>query len=177
MPVTPARRPAARAAAVAAYFDQSYPPSLWAGVAATGAVAGTPGTFTPQGASLPATGNPGMLTLMADPVTAWPAGSYVVAGDGTEWYWDGEAWAQGRAPVAAPAPTGVTAGTPGAFTPSGATVPATIGDLRTLALLEAGTDAAWAEGTYVVIGSGNVHWDGTDWAMGAAPAPEPEAAP
>jgi len=68
-------------------------------------------------------------------------------------------------------PTGVTAGTPGEFTPAGCTIPATIGDLRALGLLESGTDAAWSEGEYVVIGSGNVHWDGTDWAMGAAPAP------
>lgn len=69
------------------------------------------------------------------------------------------------APPAAP-PAGVTAGTPGAFEPDGAAVPATIGELRALAI---GDGAAWASGEYVVIGSGNVHWDGADWTMGAAP--------
>lgn len=74
-------------------------------------------------------------------------------------------------PAAPPAaPTGVTAGTPGAFEPPGAQVPATIGDLRALAI---GAGAAWAEGQHVVIGSGNVHWDGADWAMGVAPPEEP----
>lgn len=65
---------------------------------ATGATAGAPGTFTPDGATAPDTGNPGMLTLFADPATAWESGDYVAAGDGTEWFWDGEAWAEGRAP-------------------------------------------------------------------------------
>lgn len=74
-----------------------------------------------------------------------------------------------EAAPAPPAPTGVTAGTPGAFTPAGAAVPATIGDLRALGI---GSGEAWTEGQYVVIGSGNVHWDGADWVMGAAPAPE-----
>ena len=62
-------------------------------------------------------------------------------------------------------PTGVTAGTPGAFTPAGAEAPATITALRALGLT---LGAAWATGQYVVIGSGNVHWDGTDWKTGAA---------
>ena len=63
-------------------------------------------------------------------------------------------------------PTGVTAGEPGAFTPAGATVPATIGALRALGSL--GQTDAWGAGEYVVIGSGNVHWDGDDWAIGIA---------
>lgn len=66
--------------------------------AATGATAGTPGAFTPAGSTPPATGNPGMLTLVASPATAWTTGQYVEAGDGTDWYWDGEAWAEGVAP-------------------------------------------------------------------------------
>lgn len=64
-------------------------------------------------------------------------------------------------------PEGVTAGTPGEFTPEGSTTPATITALRAL---DIGSGAAWAEGQYVVIGSGNVHWNGTDWATGVAPA-------
>jgi IPT/TIG domain len=63
-------------------------------------------------------------------------------------------------------PTGVTAGAPGAFTPDGAAVPATIGDLRALGI---GSGPAWVTGEYVVIGSGNAHWDGADWVMGIAP--------
>lgn len=63
-------------------------------------------------------------------------------------------------------PTSVTAGTPGSFGPSGATIPATIGALRDLGDL--GQDDAWTAGQYVVIGSGNVHWNGTDWATGIA---------
>ena len=72
-------------------------------------------------------------------------------------------------PPAPQPPTGVTAGEPGAFTPAGSEAPATIGDLRALALLDAETDEPWATGEYVVIGSGNVHWNGDDWAMGIAP--------
>lgn len=63
-------------------------------------------------------------------------------------------------------PTGVTAGTPGAFTPSGSTVPANITALRALGSL--GQTTAWTTGQYVVIGSGNVHWDGSDWKTGTA---------
>ncbi len=65
-------------------------------------------------------------------------------------------------------PTGVTPGEPGEFTPEGAEVPATIGELRDLNLYVTEIDDAWATGEYVVIGSGNVHWNGIDWAMGIA---------
>ena len=63
-------------------------------------------------------------------------------------------------------PTGVTAGEPGSFAPACATVPATITALR--ALGDLGQTTAWTTGQYVAIGSGNVHWDGADWAMGIA---------
>jgi len=77
-------------------------------------------------------------------------------------------WAPPEPPPPEP-PTGVSAGAPGTFTPVGAEVPATIGDLRALDLLDADTDEAWGTDEYIVIGSGNVHWNGDDWAMGAAP--------
>lgn len=65
------------------------------------------------------------------------------------------------------APTGVTAGAPGAFTPTGATPPATIADLRALGAL--GQTTAWTTGQYIVYGSNQkAHWDGTDWATGEA---------
>lgn len=70
--------------------------------------------------------------------------------------------------VTAIAATGVTAGAPGAFTPSGATPPATIGDLRT-AIPSPTPATAWTTDQYVEIGSGNAYWNGTDWAMGKAP--------
>lgn len=64
-------------------------------------------------------------------------------------------------------PEGATAGTPGEFTPEGSTVPANITALRAL---DIGSGAAWDEGEYIVIGTGNVHWAGSDWATGLAPA-------
>jgi len=64
-------------------------------------------------------------------------------------------------------PTGVTPGTPGAFTPAGATPPANITALRALGPL--GQTTAWATGEYVVLGNAaQVSWDGTDWKTGPA---------
>jgi hypothetical protein len=67
---------------------------------ATGATAGTPGTFTPAGSQTPA--NVAALTgLTASPATAWATGQYVqtatplAAGQG---FWDGAAWVAGKAP-------------------------------------------------------------------------------
>lgn len=85
-------------------------------------------------------------------ITGWPGDPEAIPG-----------WEPGP-----PDPTGVTAGTPGAFTPSGSAVPANITALRALNI---GSGPAWSEGQYVVIGSGNVYWTGTDWATGVAPAP------
>lgn len=63
-------------------------------------------------------------------------------------------------------PTGVTAGTPGAFTPNGAEVPADLSALQALGAL--GQTAAWSTGEYVALGVGTAHWDGSAWADGAA---------
>jgi hypothetical protein len=67
--------------------------------AATGATAGTPGTFTPAGsdgpdslAALRASG------VTASPATAWTTGQYIVLDDGTHAYWDGDSWEAGEAP-------------------------------------------------------------------------------
>lgn len=71
----------------------------------------------------------------------------------------------GGAPITA---TGATAGTPGAFTPSGAVTPLAIDDL---ADVTASPATAWTEGQYVVLGdSSSAYWDGDSWAVGAAPA-------
>lgn len=76
-------------------------------------------------------------------------------------------WQYGPAiPGTTPAPTGAAAGTPGSFTPNGATLPTNITALRSLGDL--GQATAWTTGQYVTIGTGQVHWDGTDWKTGAA---------
>ena len=70
-----------------------------AGVVATGATAGTPGSFTPAGAVTPATLaalQAGSVT--ASPATAWTTGQSVVLGDASNAHWDGAAWAAAVAP-------------------------------------------------------------------------------
>ncbi len=69
-------------------------------VAATGATAGSPGTFTPAGSTAPADAA-ALAALAASPASAWTTGQYVVAGDASEHYWDGSAWATGQAASAA----------------------------------------------------------------------------
>lgn len=68
-------------------------------------------------------------------------------------------------------PTGATAGAPGAWTPAGATAPTTLAEANSLGL---SLGAAWAEGEWVdLAGGADIHWNGTAFAPGAAPAPEP----
>jgi hypothetical protein len=66
------------------------------GVVASGATAGTPGSFSPDGAVVPAN-LAGMASVIATPSTAWTTGQYVVLGDGSNAYWNGTAWAAGKA--------------------------------------------------------------------------------
>jgi hypothetical protein len=72
--------------------------------AATGATAGTPGTWTPGGSTPPSSvanliaGTP--VTVTASPATAWTTGQYVqtgTAGAAGEAHWSGTAWVAGRA--------------------------------------------------------------------------------
>lgn len=72
------------------------------GNVATGATAGTPGTWTPGGSTPPAdvTALQGS-TITATPTTAWTTGQYVQTGmSGTpgQAYWNGTAWTAGQAP-------------------------------------------------------------------------------
>ena len=66
---------------------------------ATGATAGTPGTWTPEPSNRPddledlQTGS-----VTASPATAWTAGQHVVLEDGSHAYWDADSWAEGEAP-------------------------------------------------------------------------------
>jgi len=63
---------------------------------ATGAAAGSPGHFTPRGATVPAA----ITGIVADPVTAWTVGQYVALATSTDHaYWTGTAWAVGEAPA------------------------------------------------------------------------------
>jgi hypothetical protein len=66
-------------------------------VSATGANAGTPGTFTPSGATAPAD-LAAMSSVAAAPTTAWTTGQYVVLGDSSDAFWDGSQWQVGSAP-------------------------------------------------------------------------------
>jgi len=66
---------------------------------ATGADAGSPGAFTPTNAVRPYD----LVELqasavVADPVTLWTTGQYVVLGNGLHAHWDGDTWEDGKAP-------------------------------------------------------------------------------
>jgi hypothetical protein len=79
--------------------DFEFKPPGWSntGPAATGATAGTPGTWTPAG-SLPADDFTQMDSVTASPVTAWTTGQYVVLGDWSHAHWGGANWTSGEAP-------------------------------------------------------------------------------
>jgi hypothetical protein len=68
--------------------------------AATGATAGTPGTWTPSGSTPPANAaGATSAAVTATPTTAWTTGQYVqgsTAGTSGEMNWSGTAWAAGR---------------------------------------------------------------------------------
>lgn len=69
-------------------------------VAATGATAGSPGTWTPAGSTPPAS-PASMSGITASPTTAWTTGQYVqtgTAGSAGQTHWNGTAWAAGTAP-------------------------------------------------------------------------------
>jgi len=70
-------------------------------IMATGATAGTPGTWTPSGSGPPADAAAATAAgVVASPASAWTIGQYVqggTAGVGGEMHWDGAAWATGRA--------------------------------------------------------------------------------
>lgn len=65
--------------------------------AATAANAGSPGTYDPSGAALPAN-LAAMTGITAVPATAWTSGQHVFMGDGNKAYWNATAWTAGEAP-------------------------------------------------------------------------------
>lgn len=68
---------------------------------ATGATAGTPGTWTPSGGDVPSTSTEATSWgITATPATAWAEGQYVqgrTAGAPGRMHWTGTAWAGGPA--------------------------------------------------------------------------------
>jgi hypothetical protein len=63
---------------------------------ATGATAGSPGSFTPSGSSVPAN-LAALADVIATPSSAWTTGQHVVLGDASKAYWNGTAWVAGQA--------------------------------------------------------------------------------
>ena len=75
---------------------------------------------------------------------------------------------EGGGEVTSTAPTGVTPGTPGSFTPGGSTIPANLVVLQGQGAL--GETTAWATGEYVTLGDASqAHWDGDSWVGTVAP--------
>lgn len=70
-------------------------------------------------------------------------------------------------------PTGATAGSPGAWTPTGAEPPATLAEANGLGY----SGAAWTAGQYVELADGSdVYWNGATFVAGRAPVVEDEDA-
>lgn len=88
---------AGAASEVSIDWNLTQPPTVDLGaVTATGATAGSPGYYSPSGASVPA--NLAALTgITATPATAWTTGQYVVTADLLANHWTGSAWAAGKA--------------------------------------------------------------------------------
>lgn len=63
---------------------------------ATGATAGSPGSFSPDGSVVPAN-LAAMASVIATPTSAWTTGQHVVLGDASKTYWDGDSWNAGQA--------------------------------------------------------------------------------
>lgn len=88
-------------------YGQSYPPSLWMGQPEiSGAVPGQPGYFTDQyGNEYPPAPTTIDGLIMLVPMTGEPAwtvpGDYVMLGDESTAWWDGEQWQPGTVPAAA----------------------------------------------------------------------------
>lgn len=136
------------------------------GIPITGITAGIPATITPVNATRPA--DLGALTLAGalGNTTAWTSGQYVVLGDASEAYWDGNSWEQGRKAASVIAATSASTGIPGHYNPTGAANPA---NLAAMSSVTAVPTTAWTTGQYVNVADGTrAHWTGSAWAVGAA---------
>lgn len=136
------------------------------GIPVTGITAGIPATYVPVDATRPY--NLGNLTSKGalGNTTAWTTGQYVVLGDGSHAYWDGNSWELGEKPATVITATGAVAGIPGHYTPTGAANPANLAAMSTVTAVPT---TAWTTGQYVNVADGTkAHWSGTDWAADAA---------
>lgn len=70
---------------------------MGAQIEATGATAGTPGSFTPADSLVPASLAELAAEVTASPTSAWTTGQYVVLADNSHAHWTGSAWAAGDA--------------------------------------------------------------------------------
>jgi hypothetical protein len=88
---------AGAAAEVVIDWNLTGPPTVDLGaVAATTANAGSPGNYSPSGASVPA--NLAALSgITAAPATAWTTGQYVITADLLAAHWSSSAWVAGKA--------------------------------------------------------------------------------
>jgi hypothetical protein len=72
--------------------NKDYMGQALAGVSATGANVGTPGTFTPANALPPINLADIQTGVTANPATAWTGTQHVVLADGTKAKWNSTAW-------------------------------------------------------------------------------------
>jgi hypothetical protein len=123
-------------------------------------------TFTPNTAG----GDTAAGTLILDPMDFGSTEGYgALMGSDVSWIVTDVTITPGSGGGAAAA-TGATAGTPGAFTPSGAVVPANLAALQGASpAVVASPTTAWATGESVNLGTGSAHWDGTAYVAGLAP--------
>jgi len=77
--------------------DWAYALTPLGGIIATGATAGTPGTYTPSGADLPVSIAAMTGVVLASPTTAWTTGQNVKLDDGSAVHWSSTAWVAGVA--------------------------------------------------------------------------------
>jgi hypothetical protein len=133
-------------------------------VAATGATAGSPGSWTPPGPLTrpPTNRNAANFIHLTD--AAWTTGQYIVCGDNSQLYWDGSAWQEGVAPD----PLDLT----GEWSQWWGTTPANLAALKANATVgDSGSivpTGAFTPGQYVTLGDGSkASWDGAAWVAGA----------
>jgi hypothetical protein len=140
---------------------------------ATGATAGTPGTWTPEGSGVPQ--NYGAMgAVAAEPGDEpWAEGEHMVLGDSSHVYWDGSNWTVGEAPAEITA-TGATVGTAtvaGTWVPVGATPVANLAAMTGINALP--SSVAWTggpAGVKMVLGDASpCYWNGSIWVVGSKP--------
>ncbi len=134
------------------------------GIPITSITPGIPSTLAPANATRPMT--LGALTALGalGQTTAWTTGQYLVLGNGSEAYWDGNSWELGRKPATVIAATGAVAGAPGNYTPTGAANPA---NLAALSTVTASPSTDWTVGQFVNLADGaKANWNGTAWVAG-----------